>query len=81
MDQILLQKRKGIEVEKETERKIPVAELAAQLGVALPANSLLVVVEDESPTAVREYELVNPDSRFMTDQVGNVLTVQQMMGG
>jgi hypothetical protein len=64
-----------------TEKRIHVSQLAAQLGITLPSNGMPIVIENGSPTAVKPDDLVYESASFLTDEAGQVMSVQPMMGG
>jgi hypothetical protein len=57
------------------------AMLASQLGMDFPQMGLPIVMDNGEPVAVHAEDLVSADSSFLTDYSGQMVTVQQMMGG
>ena len=67
--------------DKVQQQKLSAAALAEQLGMEFPQQGLPVVVDDGEPVAVHAEYLVSPNSFFLTDYSGQMVTVQPMMGG
>jgi hypothetical protein len=63
------------------QQKLSAASLAEQLGMEFPQQGLPVVMDDGEPVAVHAEDLVSPNSFFLTDYSGQMVTVQPMMGG
>jgi len=67
--------------EEVQQQKLSAVALAEQLGMEFPQQGLPVVMDDGEPVAVHAEDLVNPNSFFLTDYSGQMVTVQPMMGG
>ncbi len=67
--------------EEVQQQKLSAAALAEQLGMEFPQQGLPVVMDGGEPVAVHAEDLVSPDSFFLTDYSGQMVTVQPMMGG
>ncbi len=67
--------------DKVQQQKLSAAALAEQLGMEFPQQGLPVVMDDGEPVAVHAEDLVSPNSFFLTDYSGQMVTVQPMMGG
>jgi hypothetical protein len=63
------------------QESLSAAMLAQQLGMEFPRHGLPVVVDDGESVAVHAEDLVNPNSFFLTDYSGQMVTIQPMMGG
>ncbi len=66
---------------KVQQQKLSAAALAEQLGIEFPQQGLPVVMDDGETVAVHADDLVSPNSFFLTDYLGQIVTVQPMMGG
>lgn len=53
----------------------------SELGIEFPQQGLPVVMDDGEPVAVHAEDLLSPNSFFLTDYSGQMVTVQPMMGG
>ena len=63
------------------QQKLTAGLLAQQLGMSFPQMGNPIIMEEGQPVVVHAGDLVSPDSFFLTDYAGQMVTVQPMMGG